>query len=139
MQFTTHITSPTSNVVEPTTISVPERITENLPPFTVVDKVPSTVYNNLPPNEFAAIIYQIYEEMVCWRKNLFFLPSGKVGKAFIKLTTDWLNKFNSGSSFQGIAMKVVMVLPNLLLQKPHSSSKSKEHSKILDERLNEWN
>ena len=134
-----HITSPTSNVVEPTTISVPERITENLPPFTVVDKVPSTVYNNLPPDEFAAIIYQIYEEIVCWRKNLFFLPSGKVGKAFIQLTTDWLNKFNSGSSFQGIAMKVVMVLPNLLLQKPHSSSKSKEHSKILDERLNECN
>ena len=76
--------------------------------------------------------------MVCWRKNLFFLPSVKVDKAFVKLTTDWLNKFNSGSPFQGIAMKVVMVLPNLLPQKSHSSSKSKEHSKILDGRWNEW-
>ena len=29
-------------------------------------------------------INEAYEEIVCWKRNIFLLPSGKVGKAFIK-------------------------------------------------------
>ena len=36
-------------------------------------------------------------------------------------------------------MKGFMILPNLLLQKPSSASKAKEHSKVLEEGLNMWN
>ena len=119
--------------------STANTITENLPTFTVISNVPNTPYNNMLPEEFTTLIARIYEEMMIWRKKLFLVPSGRVGKAFIKLISEWLNRFNTWSNFQGIAMNVIIILPNLLLQKPSSSSNSKEHSKVLDERLNAWN
>ena len=39
------------------------------------------------------------------------MPSGRVGKAFIILISEWLNRFNTGSNFQGIAMNVIIILP----------------------------
>ena len=36
-------------------------------------------------------------------------------------------------------MKVVMILPNLLLQKPSAKSKAKEHTTALEQRLKMWN
>ena len=76
--------------------------------------------------------------MVTWKKNLFLLPSGKAGKSFINLITEWLKNFNNGNSFQGIAWKVIMVLPNLLLQKPSKKRKAKEHSELLDDHMKLW-
>ena len=42
------------------------------------------------------------------------------------------------TDYQGIALKVVMILPGLLLQKPSSKSKTKEHVKTLEQRLQQW-
>ena len=35
-------------------------------------------------------------------------------------------------------MKVVMILPNLMLQKPSAKSKTKDHTKALEQRLAQW-
>ena len=110
-----------------------------LPPFTAINILPNTNYNNVTPDIFVAHINQVYEEMVSWRKNLFLLPTGKAGKTFIKLISEWIGNFNNANTFQGIAMKVVMILPNLLLQKPSAKSKAKDLSKALEERLSQWN
>ena len=56
---------------------------------------------------------------------------------FLNLTSP-LNHFNRGTNFQGIAIKVFMILPSLLLQKPSKTSKAKDHLKKLDERLAMW-
>ena len=74
-----------------------------------------------------------------WKKNLFLLPSGIAGRNFIKLLSEWLANYNNTTTFQGIALKVVSVLPNLLLQKPTPKSKTKDHSKALEQRLQMWN
>ena len=76
--------------------------------------------------------------MVTWKKNLFMLPIGKVTKDFIVLVTEWLRSYKTNSSFQGLAIKVVMILPGLLLQKPSATSKGKEHSTALGVRLQLW-
>ena len=76
--------------------------------------------------------------MVTWKKNLFLLPSGGAGKKFIKLVKEWLSYYNIGNSFQGISLKVIAVLPNLMLQKPSAKSKSKDHSEALESRLQLW-
>ena len=74
--------------------------------------------------------------MVKLNRNLFMLPTGKTYiKAYIKLTSEWLNHFNNDSTFQGLSLRVVMVLPNLLLQKPYSTSKTNERTKTLESRL----
>ena len=128
----------------PTSVELPiiieyiESDTANLPPYAEINTLPDTTYNNVSPEIFTTNINKVYEEMVTWRKNHFILPTGKAGKAFIALITEWLGNFNNGNTFQGIAMKVVMVLPNLLLQKPSAKSKAKDHSKALEERLKMW-
>lgn len=46
--------------------------------------------------------------------------------------------FASCSAMESIAMKAAIVLPILLLQKPSSKSKAKEHSNCLERRLRTW-
>ena len=61
------------------------------------------------------------------------IPSGKAGKEVITELSSWLNKFNNDTPFQSIALKVYMVLPSLLLQKPSWKSKVKQHSAKLSQ------
>ena len=88
--------------------------------------------------QFVSDICTTYNEIVHWRKNLFILPTGKAAKLFISELTTWLSHYNQDTEFHGIALKVFMVLPALLLQKPSKASKAKEHLSKLDERLKLW-
>ena len=80
----------------------------------------------------------VYEKIVYWRKNLFLLPSGKYGKAFINETTRLLNSWVDDSPLKNIAFKAIMIMPSLLLQKPSKESKAKDHVKALDRRMMLW-
>ena len=110
----------------------------NLPPYTKTSVVPKCSHNNLPGEVFSDKIIRAYNEVIFWRKNLFMLPSGKAGKQFIKELTFWLEQFNRGTKLEGIALKVYMLLPGLLMQKPSKSSKAKEHAEKLVERMHLW-
>ena len=80
-----------------------------------------------------------YQEIVFFRKNLFNIPSGKAGKEFITELTSWMKHFNSENSpYQIIALKVFMILPALMLQKPFQKSKTKDHVVCLNKRLELW-
>ena len=109
-----------------------------LPDFQEVDIIPTRPCNNIDGQVFASSIVDIYNECVKWRKNLFKLPSGGAAKEFVKEMSHWLEQFNRTTDFQGIALKVYMVLPSLLLQKPGPKSKAKEHLAILSHRLELW-
>ena len=117
----------------------PKEILPNLPEYTSVPIIPNTQYNGIEGTDFAELITKIYEDTVRWKKNLFFIPSGKWGKEYIKLYSSWISHFNKGTTFQGIALKVAMILPNLLLQKPSATSKSREHIQSLEQRIGMWN
>ena len=81
---------------------------------------------------------QVYETVVFWGKNLFLLPSGKAGRKFIgevsRLMSEWLHD----SPLKDIAVKAIMMMPSLLLQKRSQKSKSKDHLRALDRRLEFW-
>ena len=47
--------------------------------------------------------------------------------------------FASASSMESIALKATVVMPILLLQRPHSPSKTKEHVACSERRLRTWN
>ena len=78
------------------------------------------------------------DEIIQWRKNLFKLPSGKASKDFINELTECLNHYNIESENKGIAIKVHMILPSILLQKPSKTSKAKEHLAKLGQRMLLW-
>eukprot|EP00794_Sanderia_malayensis_P001504 gene1504-biopygen1250 len=81
----------------------------------------------------------IYNEIVFWRRNLFKLPSGSEGKKFVHELVKWFDHWNSDAlNFKDIAMKVVMVMPALLLQRPSYKSTSKQHTLCLSRRLALW-
>ena len=57
---------------------------------------------------------------------------------FIEELTFWLRQFNASSKLNPIALKALMILPSLMLQKPSARSKSKEHLECLIRRLELW-
>ncbi|CAH3197598.1 unnamed protein product [Porites evermanni] len=77
-------------------------------------------------------------DVVHFRRNIFNLPSGGVGKHFIEELTFWLKQFNSNSDLNSVALKAFMLLPSVILQKPSATSKSKEHSVAIERRLALW-
>ena len=112
-------------------------ITPNLPTYKE-SSTPAMRVNTLSANEFETFVNSAYDETIFWKKNLFFLPSGKNAKLFINELSYWLDQFNRDTNLHRIALKVFMILPNLLLQKPSKQSKAKEHNVKLGERLQLW-
>ena len=121
------------SVVSRTSRSTPlPRVVSNdiTPTFKWCDKVSG--------DRFAAAILDAYSEVVKWKRNVFLIPSGKVGELFVYETSRLLRAFGESTPLESIAFTAVMVMPHLLLQKPHSRSKVKDHVKCLERRLSLW-
>ena len=88
--------------------------------------------------EFAHAIQCAYSEIVHWRRNVFLVPSGKAGKQFIRQITSLFLAFAQGAALESVALQAVMVACALLLQKPHSTSKCRDHVSALERRLRAW-
>ena len=93
------------------------------------------VWGNKSSLEFSRDLEAVYGKIVFFRQNLFKLPSGSSGKDFIREMTRLIRAWNSKSELADIALKCVMVLPSLLLQKPSKTSKSKDHVAVLKKAL----
>ena len=65
--------------------------------------------------------------VVHWKKNLFKIPSGKHGKAFVQEIAKLFQAYADASSLELIARKAAMICPQLILQKPNKTSKLKDH------------
>ena len=81
--------------------------------------------------EFSKAIDEAYSQTVHWLPNLFMLPSGSSGKQFIGELAKLYDAFASESTHESFAIKAVMTMPALLLQKPHSKSKTRDHISCL--------
>ena len=68
----------------------------------------------------------------------FLVPYGSVGCRFVSELAKFYEGFGSAFAMECIALKSAMVLPALLLQKPHARSKYRKHVKCLERRLLLW-
>jgi len=103
---------------------------------------------HLPPFEIALrtevseiysiAVAQVYEVVVFWPKNLFKLPSGKVGKAFVNEKARLFEAMTPGNPLEAIALKSVALMEHLLLQKTKQKSTTKENAACLERRLKMW-
>ncbi len=89
-------------------------------------------------NEITEAVNHAYQNITKWRRNLFLVPTGKIGREFIDEVAKTITLFTSGSQMESVALSMVMIMFPLLLQKPSRKSKSKDHSKYLTNRLNMW-
>ena len=76
--------------------------------------------------------------MIHWKKSLFRLPSGKSGKAFVSELCRLFRAYASGSALECVAMKAIMVMPVLLLQRPHRRSRNDDNIVHLNRRMDLW-
>ena len=84
------------------------------------------------------MIDEAYNDIIHWKRNIFLLPSGATGKAFIREITRLLQTFAEGSAMECIALKASFVMQILLLQKPSQKSKSRDHVTHQKRRLDLW-
>ena len=115
-----------------------ELVEVTLPTYEPIPHIPTLSYNNLDGKSFVELIDKAYNEIVKWKKNLFLVPTGNKGKELINELAHWLDQFNKNTTFKFISLKVFMVLPSLLLQKPSATSKTKDHIEKLTLRLALW-
>ena len=106
-------------------------------PLVVIEE--ETFYwNERKGSDFLRDLDTAYEQIVYWRQNLFLLPTGKAGKKFIREITRLINCWIDNTALKPIALKSIMVMPALLLQKPSRTSKSKDHFLALSRRIELW-
>ena len=112
---------------------------DGLPHWTPANPAAFT-WGKLDSTSFISLIEEVYEKVVYWRKNLFLLPRGPHGKAFLggdkaKPIRSWA----IAGPMERIAFKALAVIDHLLLQKPHHTSTSKDHLRYLEKRLDGGN
>ena len=83
-------------------------------------------------------IESAYSEIVHWRPNFFKVPSGASGKCFVSELARLLEAFATESAFEAFALKAVMTLLALVLQRPHAKSKTRDHIQCLQRRFALW-
>ena len=79
-----------------------------------------------------------YERVIHWKPNLFLPPFGTAGKSFVEELARLLQAYADSSSLECIAMKGIVILQQLLIQKPSRNCKAKECAKHLQRRLELW-
>ena len=91
-----------------------------LPPFSA-SNVPNFTWGStaITGPAFCEKIHQAYESIVHWKHNLFFVPYGSAGSHFVTELAKLYESFGSAFAMECIALKAAMVLPALLLWKPH--------------------
>ena len=108
-----------------------------LPPFNVMC-APNFVWGDVPGESFVHSVTCCYNEVVYWRKVLFRIPQAKCGRAFVAEQARLFRAYAVGFALESIALKAAMIMPVLLLQRPHVKSKEKDHVTHLTRRLSLW-
>ena len=117
--------------------TAPESVSLELPDFRPVADATFS-WGSSDSANFINSLNDVYDEIVHWKPNLFKVPYGKAGKSFVFELARLYKAFASRSALECIALKAAVVLPILVLQKPSSKSKAKEHSTCLVRRLSTW-
>ena len=99
---------------------------------------PSFMWGDVEGIDFVQRISSAYDAVVHWRHNLFLVPFGMVGKAFVQELARLFTAYGEGGALECIAIKAAMVMCSLLLQKPHRSAKTRDFIASLERRLDLW-
>ena len=107
------------------------------PMFAAADEVTSQAVSiGTEPSLTFCPVSAAYEEIVKWKKNLFDLPKGNLGKKFIEELTKQLNNWTSTN--ENKCLQLAMIMPSLLLQRTAKSCKGRINKENLRRRLELW-
>ena len=87
---------------------------------------------------FYKLIGDAFEVVVYWRCNSFLVPSGKAGEDFVLELAKLHQAYADNTTLHSVALTACCAFQVLLLQKPHTRSKSKDHVHGLECCLELW-
>ena len=99
---------------------------------------PSVTWGPHKGSEIAAKLGAMYLKVVTWKSNLFKLPSGAQGKAFVGEISRLIDMWTNKTDLESISFVALNVFAPIMLQKPSKSSKNKDHIEKLKMRLERW-
>ena len=114
------------------------RVDASLPPCVENKKSSEAKWGKWKGTELEEKVGKIYMETTRWRRNIFWLPSGRSGEAFIEELVSLLSHFNTGSALQPVALTMLCIIFHLVLQKPSLNSTTKDHVRHLGRRMEMW-
>ena len=83
----------------------------NLPAHPDFQEYPDFVWGSVDGTTFTNKINAAYDEAIHWQTNIFKLPFGKEGKAFVNELARLFRAYAESSSMEIIALKAAMTLP----------------------------
>ena len=87
----------------------------------------------------AETIETIYNKIVYFKHHNMFTPSqGTTTEMMTREMTRIIEEYNNDTSGKAMAMKLLMIMPKLLLQKEHMKAKKKENDKGFRRRMEAW-
>ena len=93
----------------------------DLPDFIPVAS-PVFKWGELDAKDFIPKLESTYAKVVHWRKNIFDVPTGNAGTAFVLELSCLFRAYAEGSALESIALKAALTMCTLLLQKPSRTS-----------------
>ena len=118
-------------------IEADEMKVSDLPPYSLATS-PNFMWGRIDGESFTHTISCCHAEIVHWKRNLFKVPSGKAGSAFTGELARLFRAYGESSAMELVSLNAAMVLPSLMLQKPHPKSKAKDHISHLSRCLELW-
>ena len=96
-------------------------------------------WNGRQGKEFENLINSIYEEIIYFKKHSIFEPSqsntlGQLVKEMMNLITH----YSADAPTNKLALKIIMILPSLLLQKLHPKAKAQGNNEAFKRRMKLW-
>ena len=79
-----------------------------------------------------------YLSAIASRKSPLCRVKGKAGKSFVTELARLYTAYVLASALESVALKAIVVLPLLLLQKPSKSSKNRDHMACIERRMPLW-
>ena len=87
----------------------------------------------------AETIETIYNKIVYFKHHNMFTPSqGTTTEMMTREMTRIIEEYNNDTSGKAMAMKLLIIMPKLLLQKEHMKAKKKENDEAFRRRMEAW-
>ena len=89
--------------------------------------------------EIASAVRQAVEAIPYWRRNLFTLPAGALGKKIAVTMTEILQKWTQKTEWEKLALDSATIFLPLILQRSGTKVNAKEAKSTIAQRLEKWN
>ena len=124
------------------TLEAEEKIQERdgLPPYDKAKRNPKAKWYQSPKalEDIEGATKAAVEVIPFWRRNLFTIPSGALGKKIASILTDLIRKWTAKTEWECLGLDLATIFLPLILQRSGRKVAAKEAKQTIARRLEQW-